>query len=161
MYSIVFIALSRNLPKNFEMSTAALAAAAQAELMEKEKTIVEHQQRLQHLKSNLTNMSNAQIALEREKRRSQLTIGELNSLSEEHVVYKGIGRMFMASTVPTLKSEHADRETKCAAEAARLSEEKKKIGGALQKEEEQLQVAVADFMNSVRVIQAQQQAAPQ
>lgn len=141
------------------MSAAAVAAAAQVELMEKEKTIMEHQQRVQHLKSNLNNMSNAQVALEREKRRSQLTIGELNSLSDEHVVYKGIGRMFMASTVPNLKVEHADRETKCAAEAGRLSEEKKKIGAAIQKEEEQLQYAVGDFMNAVRIIQAQQQAA--
>lgn len=140
------------------MANAASAAAIQAELMEKEKTIMEHQQRLQHLKSNLSNMSNAQVALEREKRRSQLTIGELNTLSEEHVVYKGVGRMFIVSTVPGLKVEHADRETKCAAEANRLSEEKKKIAAAIQKEEEQLQLAVGDFMNAVRILQAQQQA---
>lgn len=137
------------------------AAVAQAELLEKEKGIVELQQKVQHLKSNLTNMSNHQVALEREKRRSQITLAELKGLESSHTVYKGVGRMFVASTVEGLSSEHTERESKCATESSRLSEEKKRLATAIQKEEEQLQYAVGDFMNAVRILQATQQQTPQ
>lgn len=133
------------------------AAAAQAELMEKEKAIMEQQQKLQHLKSNLANMSNHQVALEREKRRSQITLTELSRLDAAHTVYKGIGRMFVVSSVTGLINDHSDREAKCGAETTRLSEEKKRLAGAIQKEEEQLQHTVSDFMGAVRMLQATQQ----
>jgi chaperonin cofactor prefoldin len=137
--------------------TALNAAAAQAELMEKEKHIVELQGRVQQLKSGLQNMSNHQVALEREKRRSAITLGELGTLDDSHHVFKGVGRMFVAATVPQLRAEYKDREVKCSSEVARLSEEKTKIAAAIKKEDEQLQAAVGEFVNAVRLLQATQQ----
>lgn len=143
------------------MTAAINAAVAQAELMEKEKTIMDHQQKVQQMKASLSNMANHQAALEREKRRSNITLGELATLQEGHVVYKGVGHMFVRSSVNSLTEEHKDREAKCSAESSRLSEEKKRLGTACQKEEEHLQQAVGDFMSTVRMIQATQQQAAQ
>ena len=141
------------------MTAAINAAAAQAELMEKEKTIMEHQQKVQQMKSSITTMANQQASLEREKRRSLITLGELSTLQEDHVVYKGVGHLFVRAAVNDLTAEHKDREAKCAAEAVRVAEEKKRLGTACQKEEEHLQQAVGDFMATVRIIQATQQGA--
>ena len=143
------------------MTAAINAAAAQAELMEKEKTILEHQHKVQQMKSSINNMANQQVSLEREKRRSNITLGELATLQEDHVVYKGVGHMFVRSAVSDLTVEHKDREAKCGAESMRLSEEKKRLGTACQKEEEHLQAAVGDFMAAVRLIQATQQGTAQ
>ena len=135
------------------------AAAAQAELIEKEKHIMELQGKLHGLKQQLQNIANHQAALERERRRAQITNSELTTLTPEHKVYKGVGRMFVAVTVPTLTAETADRESKCTNEVQRIVEEKKKLVVVIQNEEQQAQLALGDFMNAVRIFQATQQVA--
>ena len=133
------------------------AAAAQAELMEREKHVMDIQRRLQSLKGQLQSMANHQVALEREKRRSQLTRSEVEKLESTHVVYKGLGRAFMSVAVPEMAAENAEVEAKCTQEVQRVVEEKKKIGAVIQNEEEQLNVAAKDFIAAVRLLQASNQ----
>ncbi len=133
------------------------AAAAQAELLEKEKHINELQAKLHNWNQQLQNIANHQAALDRERRRANITNSELTTLSADHKVYRSIGRMFVAVPVPGLSAEMTDRESKCSKEVERIVEEKKKLVAAIKNEEQQLQHAVGDFMNAVRILQATQQ----
>eukprot|EP00758_Cryptobia_borreli_P001964 Tbor_TRINITY_DN2672_c0_g2::TRINITY_DN2672_c0_g2_i2::g.17906::m.17906/K09548/PFDN1; prefoldin subunit 1 len=131
------------------------AAAAQAELMEKEKHIVEIQNRVQMMKSQIQTMANHQGALEREKKRCLITNTELGTCSADHNVYRGVGRMFVKHSVEDMINIHKDRETKCGEEATRLANEKKRLIDTYQREEVQLQQLVKDYMTTVQLLQAE------
>lgn len=133
---------------------AAAAAAAQAEMLEKEKAIVELQQKVQSMKQQVQNMANTQSALTREARRSEITLRELDKLTDDHKVYKSLGRMFVSITVPDMKAEQRGRVEKCTGEVQRLSEEKQKLGQFAEKEEEQLTLQVNDYVAAMKMLQA-------
>lgn len=139
------------------MSSAAVAnnaAHVQAELMEKEKHIIEQQNRTQQIKNQLGFIANQQTALEKEKRRALLTLSELEKLGENRVVYRSVGRMFAKKPVPSLRSEFTERSEQIAAEIVRIVEEKKRISELVTREEHQLQTLVNEFMNFVQLVQA-------
>lgn len=129
-------------------------AALHAEITEKEKHIVEVQGNINSMKAQLQALANRQVALEREKKRCQITRIELATLQPEHKVFKGIGRLFASIPVNQLEADMKDKEEKCGNEATRLGEEKIRLGTVLQGEEERGRVLVTEFMSLMRAAQS-------
>ena len=136
-----------------------MSAVAQAELMEKEKHIMEIQQKVQMLQSQVSNLANNQAALEREKKRCQITNVELGRCQADATVYRSVGRMFVKQTVADLHKAHSDREAKCVEEVIKLSNEKKRAGESLQRNEAELTQAAKEYMATIQILQNQASAA--
>ena len=136
-----------------------MSAAAQAELMEKEKHIMEIQQKVQMLQNQVANLANNQAALEREKKRCQITNAELSRCDTDSTVYRSVGRMFVKQNVTDLHKTHSERETKCGEEALKLSNEKKRAGESLQRNEAELTQAAKEYMATIQILQSQANAA--
>ncbi|KAG5472308.1 hypothetical protein LSCM1_03707 [Leishmania martiniquensis] len=137
-------------------SSGSVSVAAQAELMEKEKTVTEHQQRLESLRHTIKTMATRQVTLKRTERRCQITVGELTKLKPEHVVYQGIGRAFMRTPVNRLIGLNNEEIERCEAEESRLSNEKLRTSELVTKEEGELRRAVEEFRAALMVAQAAQ-----
>ena len=139
--------------------TAPSEAAVQAELMEKEKNVVEQQQRVEALKSTQSNLGGRMRALDQERRRCDITNAELASVPQDRPVYKSLGRVFVKSTVAVQQEDHEKKKQAYAAESSRLGDEHRKVTTRLQQEEEQLNKVFSDFMASMQIAQhrAQQQ----
>ncbi|CCW61705.1 unnamed protein product [Phytomonas sp. EM1] len=130
-----------------------IPAAAQADLMEKEKLVVEHQQRVETLQNAVKTMATRQISLKRDKRRSEITVGELAKLKAGHTVYRGIGRAFMRTPVDKLIKVNDEIIKQCEAEEHRISNEKQRTSEVMSKEEGELRRAVEDYRVAVHLIQ--------
>lgn len=137
-------------------NSGSVSVAAQAELMEKEKTVTEHQQRLESLRDTVKTMATRQVTLKRTERRCQITVGELTKLKPEHVVYQGVGRAFMRVPVNKLIDTNNEEIERCEAEESRLSNEKQRTSELVTKEEGELRRAVEEFRSAVMVVQAAQ-----
>lgn len=133
-----------------------VSVAVQAELMEKEKAVMEHQQRLESLRDTVKVMANRQIALQRAKRRSEITVNELSRLSSGHVVYQGLGRAFVRAPVSRLVEINTEVIEHSDAEGQRLSQEKQRTSEILTQEEAMLRRAVEEYKNTVQMAQAMQ-----
>ena len=114
-----------------------MSAAQQAELIEKQKSLQEQEDKIRRLKHSLGNMQGQQMALEKQKKRCQITQTALTPLKEDHPVYKSIGRMFVRRTVPALMEEQKSQEQTSVTESSRLSVEIERISGVLQDEDRQ------------------------
>lgn len=137
-------------------NSGSISVAAQAELMEKEKTVTEHQQRLESLRDTVKTMATRQVTLKRTERRCQITVGELTKLKPEHVVYQGVGRAFMRVAVNKLIDTNNEEIERCEAEESRLVGEKQRTAELVTKEEGELRRAVEEFRATVAVMQAAQ-----
>jgi prefoldin subunit 1 len=135
------------------------SAAVQADLMEKEKHITTVQQKLNMLKTQLQHIANRHAALERERRRCQITSTELGKYNEGHKVYKSLGRAFVMMPKPELVTDLAAREKSCETEVAKLLEDKKKLVGAIESDETSLQRDVNEYMQIVQNLQLKLQQA--
>lgn len=133
-----------------------LSVAAQAELMEKEKLVVEHQQRLESLRATIKSMASHQISLKQLKRRCEITVGELTRLQPDHVVYQGLGRAFVRVSVNRLIESNSEQIEKSEAEDNRLSNEKARASELAAKEEADLRKAAEEYTAAVQVLQALQ-----
>jgi chaperonin cofactor prefoldin len=133
---------------------SANAAAVQAELMEKEKHILEQQNRVEALKSKLVALASHQKALDMERRRCVITQQELTTVPSDRPVYKSLGRVFVRSTVEKVNSDHETRREMCQGESAKISEETRRLGEKVQSEEQHLQQMVNEFMAQLRLMQA-------
>ncbi|CCW67998.1 unnamed protein product [Phytomonas sp. Hart1] len=130
-----------------------IPAAAQADLMEKEKLIVEHQQRVESLQNAVKTMATRQVSLKRDKRRAEITIGELSKLKTGHPVYRGIGRAFMRIPADKLIAINDETIKQSDAEDQRISNEKQRTSEAMSKEEGELHRAIEDYRLAVHLIQ--------
>ncbi|CAG9578265.1 conserved hypothetical protein [Leishmania major strain Friedlin] len=137
-------------------NSSSVSVAAQAELMEKEKTVAEHQQRLASLRDTVKTMATRQVTLKRTERRCQITVGELTKLKPDHVVYQGLGRAFMRAPVNKLIDSNNEEIERCEAEESRLSAEKQRASELVIKEEGELRRAVEEFRAALMVVQAAQ-----
>jgi chaperonin cofactor prefoldin len=133
--------------------------ALQAELMEKEKGILEHQQKVYGLKQQQQTLANHSVALAREKQRCTITLEELKGLEMDHKVYKSVGRLFIKAAVPTLADANGKREELCKNEAERVTGEKQRISVVIESEEKQLNVEADEYMKQMRAAQAAMAAA--
>lgn len=124
--------------------------------MEKEKTVMEHQQRVEALRQTIKTMAGRQVTLKRSKRRAEITVNELTALKSDHVVYQGVGRAFMRTPVNTLIDINNEAIERSEAEDSRLANEKQRVSEQLVKEEGQLHAAVEEFRAAVQVIQSAQ-----
>lgn len=137
-------------------STSGISVAAQADLMEKEKAVMEHQQRLESLRDTVKTMATRQVTLKRSQRRCEITVSELTKLKPDHVVYQGVGRAFFRVKVNRLIETNTEESEQCEAEDRRLSNEKLRTSEIVSKEEAELRRAVEEFRAAVQVIQAVQ-----
>ncbi|CAJ1010540.1 putative Prefoldin subunit [Leishmania naiffi] len=137
-------------------NSGSVSVAAQAELLEKEKTVAEHQQRLESLRDTVKTMATRQVTLKRTERRCRITVGELTKLKPEHVVYQGVGRAFMRTPVNKLIDLNNEEVERCEAEESRLSHEKQRTSELVTKEEGELRRAVEEFRAVLMVVQATQ-----
>jgi len=128
------------------------SAAFQAEMIEKEKALLEQQAKLQQMKNTLQTVANRQVLIEREKKRAQITLAELSGLHASRSVYKAVGRVFVKSGVETLVADNKTREEQFVTEGERLSGEKMRLGAVVQKEEAHLQAQIGEFMNQMRML---------
>lgn len=133
-----------------------VSVAAQAELMEKEKSVMEHQQRLESLRETVRSMANRQGVLTRSKRRAELTVRELVKLPSDHVTYRGIGRAFFRSPVNELIDQNNESIERSEAELRKLSNEKQRSAELVVREEGELRKALEDYQATLQVIQAAQ-----
>jgi len=124
--------------------------------MEREKAVMEHQQRLESLRDTVKTMATRQVTLKRLQRRCEITVAELTKLAPDHVVYTGIGRAFMRVKVNQLIESNTEESEQCEAEDRRLSNEKLRTSEMVSKEEADLRRAVEEFRASLQVIQAVQ-----
>ncbi|KAG5497853.1 hypothetical protein GH5_02645 [Leishmania sp. Ghana 2012 LV757] len=147
---------SRRQANRIMSNSGSVSVAAQAELMEKEKTVTEHQQRLESLRHTVKTMATRQVTLKRAERRCQITVGELTKLKPEHVVYQGIGRAFMRAPVNKLIDLNNEEIERCEAEENRLSNEKLRTSELVTKEEGELRRAIEEFRAALMVVQAAQ-----
>eukprot|EP00796_Vickermania_ingenoplastis_P005837 gene5837-4162_t len=139
------------------MSSNSASVAAQAELMEKEKAVYEHQQRVDAIQSTIKTMSNRQVALNISRRRCDITISELTRLKPDHVVYHGLGRAFVKSGVNKMIESNQESREKSEAEHLRLANEKQRAGESLLREEKDLRQAVEELRAAYQVMAAIQQ----
>ena len=140
------------------MSSASIAVA-QAEMQEKEKVILEQQQKCEMLRNKVVSLANHQKALDMEKRRCKITRDELATVGAERPVYKSLGRVFVKVPAEKLASDHEKRQDMCTSESARVSEENRKISAVLQQEEERLNQLASDYMAHGQMLQQAQQRA--
>uniref|UniRef100_A0A7S1W445 Prefoldin subunit 1 n=1 Tax=Neobodo designis TaxID=312471 RepID=A0A7S1W445_NEODS len=142
------------------MSSASIAVA-QAEMQEKEKVILEQQQKCEMIRNKVVQLANHQKALDMEKRRCAITCKELATVGADRPVYKGLGRVFIKVPATKLAEDHESRAAMCTSESARVSEENRKISAVLQQEEERLNQLATDFMAHGQMLQQAQQRAAQ
>eukprot|EP00761_Pharyngomonas_kirbyi_P010011 gb/GECH01010029.1/.p1 GENE.gb/GECH01010029.1/~~gb/GECH01010029.1/.p1 ORF type:complete len:111 (+),score=34.62 gb/GECH01010029.1/:1-333(+) len=64
---------------------------------------------------------------DRRKRRAEIVLQELSSLNDDHNTFKSVGRMFLHTPVPKLRSEIDEKISEFDTEANRLQERKKKL----------------------------------
>jgi chaperonin cofactor prefoldin len=155
---LAFYALPQARTKNTEMSAQAQVARAsamrQAELVEKQKHLMELEQKVTTLKQQANSMAGHLAALEREKKKCQITEAALKPLKPDHKVYKQIGRLFLSRSVTDLVEEHVNKEKMCVSEVARLNEEGQKIGAVIKQEEASLQSQMDEFKRTLLAIEA-------
>lgn len=125
--------------------------------MEKEKITLEHQARVDDLRSTIQTMSNRQLTLNINRRRGEITISELSKLKPTHPVYQSMGRAFIKRGVHELMEYNQEFKEKSEAEHARLANEKQRAGETLLREEKELQAAVEDLRAAYQVMSALQQ----
>lgn len=125
--------------------SASSAAAAQADLMEKEKIVTEHQQRVESLESTIKMMSSRQVKLKIQGRRNEITIVELSKLKPTHTVFQGIGRAFLKRSVNDLIEQNEAEKEKNEAEYQRLVNEKQRSADTLVREERDLKKSVEEL----------------
>ena len=141
---------------------SASIAVAQAELQEKEKLIMEQQQKMEMLKNKVVQLASHQKALDMEKRRCAITRQELATVGADRPVYKSLGRVFIKTPAAKLADDHEKRQTMCTSESTRVSEENRKISAVVSQEEERMTQLVNDYMANQQLLQqAQQRAAAQ
>lgn len=138
-----------------EMSSASVAA--QAELMEREKAVLEQQQRVESIQSTIKKLSDRQVALKISGRRSDITMAELSRLQPNHSVYRGMGRAFVKQDVNAMVDFHQGSKEEGEAEGNRLANEKMRAADSLSREEVTLRKAVEELRAAYQVITAMQQ----
>lgn len=124
--------------------------------MEKEKLVLEHQQRVESLRDKVKTMATRQVTLKRQKRRAEITVDELTKLKPDHVVYQGVGRAFVRISVNKLIDSNNEVVEKCEAEDNRLVNEKQRTAEAVAKEESELRNAAMEYRAAYQLIQAVQ-----
>ncbi|ORC90985.1 uncharacterized protein TM35_000074090 [Trypanosoma theileri] len=134
-----------------------MSALVEAERMEREKALVEAQQRVDMLRETVRVMANRQMVLMGTKRRLEISTRELTKLKPDHSVYESIGRVFLRTPVNTLIAKQTEQAEKCEAEEKRLSGEKQRIAEQLQKDEVQLREAAQVYMAEMNARRQQQQ----
>lgn len=128
--------------------------------MEREKALMEGQQRVDMLRETVRIMANRQAVLVGTKRRLQISTGELQRLSSDHCVYESVGRVFLRTPVPAFIEKQMEAAERCEAEEKRLMSEKQRVVEQLQKDEVQLREAAQQYMAEMsarRQLQQQQQ----
>jgi len=135
-------------------------ALAQAELLEKEKTINDRQRKLQSFQTQAHLLAQRQTGLERDRRRCKITVAELNKYPDEHTVYQSLGRLFVKTHVPTLKAELGQTESRCEQEIAKIVGDKQRLKQHADSEEETLRREVAEFMAAAQQFQDRVQQSP-
>lgn len=124
--------------------------------MEKEKLVLEHQERVESLRDKVKTMATRQVTLKRQKRRAEITVAELTKLKADHVVYQGVGRAFVRMPVNKLIDSNNELVEKCEAEDSRLVNEKQRAAEAIVKEEGELRNAAMEYRAAFQLIQAVQ-----
>lgn len=125
--------------------------------MEKEKNVIEHQQRLESIESMIKTMSTRQVKLKINTRRNEITISELAKLKPGHTVYQGVGRAFLKRSVNDLIETNQEEKEKNEAEYSRLVNEKQRGADTLVREERDLKKAVDELRAGYQLLAAQQQ----
>ncbi|EAN83518.1 hypothetical protein C3747_89g745c [Trypanosoma cruzi] len=134
-----------------------MAALVEAERMEREKALVEAQQRVNMLRETVRVMANRQVALMSNKRRLDISTNELTRLSADHCVYESVGRVFLRTPVNALIEKQTAQAESCEAEGTRLSNEKQRVTEQLKKEEAQLREAAETYVAEMNARQRQRQ----
>ncbi|KEG09345.1 hypothetical protein DQ04_05371000 [Trypanosoma grayi] len=134
-----------------------MTALVEAERMEREKALMEAQQRVDRLRETVRVMANRQVTLVGTKRRLGISTRELTRLSADHCVYESVGRVFLRAPVNTLIAKQTEQSESCEAEERRLSNEKQRVAEQLQKEEAQLREAAQVYVAEMNAGQRQQQ----
>lgn len=135
---------------------ASSSAAAQADFMEKEKAVTEHQQHVESLESIIKMLSSRQVKVKIQGRRNEITIIELMKLKPTHTVFQGIGRAFLKRSVNDLIEQNQGEKEKNEAEYQRLVNEKQRSADTLVRAERDLKKAVEDLRTGYQMLIATQ-----
>jgi|Transcript_63952 prefoldin subunit 1 len=99
-------------------------AATKEQLKELESQVVDAQEKVVNARQAM-NQVNTHIALmEREKKRVDITLRELDTVGEAHQTYRSVGRMFVLTPVPQLQSDLKEKNATCGEELSKLAERK-------------------------------------
>eukprot|EP00760_Papus_ankaliazontas_P036054 PhM_4_TR8166/c0_g1_i1/m.12154/K09548/PFDN1; prefoldin subunit 1 len=126
--------------------------AQQQELVEREKSLQEQEEGIQRLKSQFHHLQQQITAMEKEKKRAYITAQELGKLPESTPCYRALGRAFVMTAVPTLKTEEAEREKTCATEITALEARKTQLSGTIQNQQTSFQSQYKEFMEAVQAM---------
>eukprot|EP01062_Namystynia_karyoxenos_P015487 TRINITY_DN15617_c0_g1_i1.p2 TRINITY_DN15617_c0_g1~~TRINITY_DN15617_c0_g1_i1.p2 ORF type:complete len:134 (+),score=70.57 TRINITY_DN15617_c0_g1_i1:92-493(+) len=126
---------------------------AAKELQERQKQVMEAQQKLEQLSRQRGQLESRLKAFAMEGRRAQLTQSELETLKEQPT-YKSVGRMFVLRPRQSLIEELEKRQRGCLEEIEKMEEQKKGIERQIPDAEQEFKKLLMQFQEEMKLAQA-------
>eukprot|EP01059_Diplonema_ambulator_P008003 TRINITY_DN17527_c0_g1_i3.p2 TRINITY_DN17527_c0_g1~~TRINITY_DN17527_c0_g1_i3.p2 ORF type:complete len:132 (+),score=83.76 TRINITY_DN17527_c0_g1_i3:52-447(+) len=126
---------------------------SQHELKERQKQVIEAEQKVQLLKQKVNATRTKADSYNKEGRRSQLTEAELKAVKEGVNCYKSVGRMFVLRPTEELIKEQQEKQNTCEAEVKKALALDDQLTKSLQEAETEFQKMYKQFMEEVRLVQ--------
>eukprot|EP01064_Diplonema_japonicum_P020727 TRINITY_DN30308_c0_g1_i1.p2 TRINITY_DN30308_c0_g1~~TRINITY_DN30308_c0_g1_i1.p2 ORF type:complete len:131 (+),score=55.84 TRINITY_DN30308_c0_g1_i1:66-458(+) len=126
---------------------------SQQELKERQKQVVEAEQRVQLLKQKVNTARSKADAFNKEGRRSQLTEAELNAVKPDVKVYKSVGRMFVMRPKEELIKEQQDKQNMCEEEVKKALALDDQLTKSLTEAESDFNRIYTQFIEEMKLMQ--------
>jgi len=135
------------------MSDKKVLNAVQQEIQEREKHLVEMEQGINQLRSQQQQLNSQGQMLEKEKKRCYITKQELSTLTNDHNVYRAIGRAFVRQPVETLMKEENQREAYCTTEIQTVEGRKKQLAETLKSQQLSMESQYKEYLELAQSFQ--------